>query len=95
MNFSAPAQLPAPSIAFHAVKPLKVQAPKLSKVTIKGATNGASVTHHFTAGKPKSFLFTNPTLMTKHIKRAINNAWLNPVGGDVQEAHKIDTALNV
>jgi len=95
MNFSSPAALPAPSIAFHAIKPVKVAMPKLQKITIKGASNGASVTHNYAGAKPKQFIFTNPALMNKHIKRAINTEWLNPMGGPEAEAHKIDTALNV
>jgi hypothetical protein len=94
MNFAG-SSLPAPSLRFHAIKPVKVAAPKLTKISLKPASNGMRVFHHFTAGKPKQFLFTNPKLMNAHIKRAINNEWLNPGTGPEAEAHKIDTALNV
>lgn len=95
MNFSAPAQLPSPSLnVFRATKPVKFAPPKLAKMTIARASNGASVFHHFAAGKPKQFLFTNPKLMNAHIKRAINNEWLNPTSGPEQEATKIGRALN-
>ena len=94
LNPASPS-LAAPSLSFHAIKPVKVATPKLTKIRIGRATNGASVTHHFAAGKPKQFLFTNPRLMTAHIKRAINNEWLNPESGPEAEAHKIDSSLNI
>jgi hypothetical protein len=72
-----------------------VTSPHLTGIKIKPAANGARVFHLFDSGKPKQFLFTNPKLMTAHIKRAVGNEWLNPISGPQAEAGKVDRALNL
>ena len=74
-------------------KPKKIAPPKLQRIRIEPATNGARVFHDFDTAHSKQFVFENPKLMVSHIKRAVNNAWLKP--GDNAESARIERAADL
>jgi glucose dehydrogenase len=80
----------------HALKkPGMFTAPKMTGIKIQPVHNGLRVFHNYDGAPQKKFVFTSPSLMTTHIKRAIKNEWLTPEGGATGEAKKIEHALNL
>jgi len=53
--------------------------PKIRQIHIKPVSNGLTIKHVMSAGKPKQFFFQNPKLMSQHLKRVQSNEWLHPM----------------
>ena len=91
-----------PSVSYHPVhvhaikvpSPGRVPAPKLVGIRLKPVSNGIKVTHRYQGSANKTFVFTNPELMDRHLRRAVSNEWLSSAGAPA-EASKVDKTLDI
>ncbi len=72
---------------------LKTPALKLSHVTVKPAKTSiggfaAKITHHFSDGTHKQFVFTDPMKVGQHLTKLGRSQWRNPARNEGSAAAK-------